>query len=125
MHRFKIFTLEEANRVLPTVIDLTQETQQRIESLRNLLRNEPEDSSPEELKAEGKTILNEWARLILELGAQPKGVFTVDFRTPDPNVLWCWTPGEEEITHRHYAWESFEDRISIVGSHGKEWPGWN
>ena len=122
MYRYKIFTLEEANRVLPIVIDLTENTQTGLRKLRAQL-TDPE-VSPDELEEETRTLLNEWFRLILEIGAQPKGIFTVDFRSPDPNVLWCWSPNEERIEHRHFTWETFKDRVSIEGTDAG-WPGNN
>ena len=62
--------------------------------------------------------------VILEIGGQPKGIFTVDFRSPDPNVLWCWAPDETEISHRHFTWESFKDRVSIDAADAG-WPALN
>lgn len=124
MYRYRIFTLEEVNRILPVVIDLTEETQERLGGLKDAVDVEQEAPRTDDMAEESRALLNEWARLILEMGAQPKGIFTVDFRSPDPNVLWCWTPGEERITHRHFAWESFKDRISIEAE-GRGWPSWN
>ena len=69
-------------------------------------------------------VLGEWQEAILEMGAEPKGIFTVDFRSPDPNVLWCWTVEEPEITHRHFTWESFKDRVPIEIP-GRGWPSKN
>lgn len=122
-YRFRIFTLDEVNDILPMVIELTDDTQSRLDRLRASYRDEA-DAPTKDFEAEGRTLLDEWVRMILELGAQPKGIFTVDFRTPDPNVLWCWSPGEGEITHRHFAWESFKDRVSIHGDRPR-WPSWN
>lgn len=108
-HRFRVFTLAEANRLVATVSDLTRHTQDRLEALRREFR----DGQAEEVEPEIRRALDEWARSILDLGAQPKGIFTVDFRSPDPNVLWCWAPDEGKISHRHFTWESFKDRVSL------------
>ena len=73
---------------------------------------------------ETREILSGWQDAVLKLGAEPKGIFTVDFRSPDPNVLWCWTVDEPKITHRHFTWESFKDRITLeVGE--RVWPSAN
>lgn len=118
MHPYRVFTLEQANLVLPRVIEVTSQTQDR-------LRTNPtgdETKKPGKgIDAEGRTLLSAWTTTILEIGAQPKGLFTVDFRTADPSVVWCWGPDEEEILHRHFAWESFKDRITLED--GKDrWP---
>ena len=122
MYTFKVFTLREANRILPVVIDLTKEAQTRLDALRNTPESKAETST--DLDEQTRSLLNEWARLILELGAQPKGIFTVDFRSPDPNVVWCWSPLEEQISHRHFTWESFKDRVSIEPTDAG-WPARN
>lgn len=112
MYPFRIFTLDDANETLDEVAEVTRATQERLDTLRAAYRDA---SSEEDSELEDRTreALNEWARSILELGAQPKGIFTVDFRSPDPNVLWCWAPDESRINHRHFTWESFKDRVEL------------
>jgi len=120
-HRFRVFTLAQANSTIEVVEDLTRSTQDRLRQLQAAYGGE---DPVEELEREIRLVVDEWARLVLELGAQPKGIFTVDFRSPDPNVLWCWAPGEAEISHRHFTWESFENRIQL--SDGLiDWPSRN
>ena len=121
-HRFRIFSLDEANRVLRLVNQVTASTRRRMRELRQEQESDP--SAAEEVDAETRLVLDGWARVILEIGAQPKGIFTVDFRSPDPNVLWCWAPDETEILHRHFTWESFKDRISIDAADAG-WPALN
>ena len=122
LHRFRIFTLEQANRLLPLIEELTQHTRERLDALR-AAPAEPQQE-PGTVERQTRIILEQWARMILELGAQPKGIFTVDFRSPDPNVLWCWAPEESKVSHRHFTWESFKDRVPIEQD-GAAWPSWN
>ncbi len=123
LHRFRIFTLEQANAMLPAITALTERTRSQIEQLQNADAAN-EETTQERADQDARELLDRWAHSILALGAQPKGVFTVDFRTPDPNVLWCWAPDEPEICHRHFTWESFKDRISLTPG-GDAWPGRN
>lgn len=118
--RFKIFTLEEANRTLPAISELTRSTQNRLDQLREEYRS----GAQQDVEPQIRAVLDEWARAVLEVGAQPKGIFTVDFRSPDPNVLWCWSPDEQEICHRHFTWESFKDRVPLSPGDAF-WPSWN
>lgn len=122
MRRYRVFTLEEANRLLDLVGDLTDSTRVRLQELRSAYGEDEVSSS--DVEEETRMLIDEWARVILEIGAQPKGVFTVDFRSPDPNVLWCWAPDEAEILHRHFVWESFKDRVSIHST-DVGWPSRN
>jgi hypothetical protein len=119
--RFRVFTLSEANATLEIISDLTKSTQTSLDQLQaSYGRGRP----AQEVDKETRLVIDEWARLVVEIGAQPKGIFTVDFRSPDPNVLWCWAPGEREITHRHYTWESFKDRTQVA--HNRvDWPSRN
>ncbi len=121
MYRFRVFTLDEANRVLPMIEEATEHTRERLHTL----KLEAADSlEGPEWQRRTREILNAWARVVMDLGAQPKGIFTVDFRSPDPNVLWCWAPGEARIGHRHFVWESFKDRLPIERVTGV-WPSNN
>ena len=123
MHPYRIFTLAEANRAVPGIATLTTHAQGRIEEVRREYRDD-EPETPERLQDEMRSILSGWQDAVLKLGGEPKGLFTVDFRSPDPNVLWCWTAGESEISHRHFTWESFKDRCSL-GKGERTWPSLN
>jgi hypothetical protein len=121
---YRIFTLEQANLTLPSVAHLTRETQERLQALRSAYHQTEGESEGTSLEAETRALLNDWAEAILEIGAQPKGIFTVDFRSPDPNMLWCWAPDEDRISHRHFTWESFKDRTELEEGEGS-WLSWN
>lgn len=120
---YRIFTLEQANDAVPEVARVTAEVQERLAELRRAYdEKDPEASSA--IESQTRELLTDWQQSVREIGAAPKGIFTVDFRSPDPNVLWCWTVSEPEITHRHFTWESFKDRVSITK--GKRvWPSNN
>jgi hypothetical protein len=123
MYPFRVFTLSQANRAVPKVARLTDSARARLDALRATY-TEDDPEAGKKLEEETKTALTEWQQAVLALGAEPKGIFTVDFRSPDPNVLWCWTVDEPEITHRHFTWESFKDREPIdIGK--REWPSAN
>jgi len=109
-----VFTLDEANATLPEVIRITEETLARLQAIQ-------EPWSRLSLKkfdalhgvAEEDLIRTVWARCMVELGLQPKGFFTVDFQSPEPDTLYCWTYGEDTVTHEHKTWETFVDRQLI------------
>ena len=112
MYPYRVFTLKQANRAVRRVAEVTRDAQEQLDELRSLYRDGAEPSV-DNFEAESRATIDRWEQAILEMGAEPKGVFTVDFRSPDPNVLWCWTVDEDEITHRHFTWESFKDRVPI------------
>ena len=121
LHRFRILTLEQANVLLPAIAAITERTRNQLEQLQNVDEG-PGQPTQQHADHDAREFLDQWAHAILALGGQPKGVFTVDFRTLDPNVLWCWAPDEPEVCHRHFTWESFKDCIPLTPG-ADTWPG--
>jgi hypothetical protein len=113
---FPIFTLEQANMLVPRLIEITGETIQELEQVKArqkaeaALKNEEDSDSFDYEIAE---ILQHWSEHVLSMGVYPKGYFTCDFRSPDPSTYLCWTYGEHEVRHTHKVWESFKDRKPI------------
>lgn len=116
MQEWPIFTLDKADEALSAIIALTANTLQALDKIAapwnalpfrkfNALRG----------VAEEDWLRAEWSREVARIGAQPKGYFTVDFQSPDPETLFCWTYGEDRITHQHKVWESFADRRPLSG----------
>ena len=114
----KIFSLAEANDILPTVSSITAEVVERLDVIRqqygfDLEKGGPE--VPEVILKEVEKSLSEWSEQVLQLGAHPKGFFTVDFQSFDPELLYCWTYGEDKIRYTHKVWESFTHRRPLSG----------
>ena len=42
--------------------------------------------------------------------------WTPPSQSVDPELLYCWTYGEEHIAHTHKVWENFSHRRPIEGS---------
>ncbi len=115
---FKRFTLEEANAALIGVIAITERAVAALESVRvrfGVDRDTFVDHEEPEFEKEAKSILENWSNEIMALGCYPKGYFTVDFKSPIPDTLLCWTFGEQQITHTHKIHEGFKDRHPIQG----------
>lgn len=110
------FTLQEANEILPDVIYITTEAFSQLEAARRRFEDQSvldQERAEEEYQAEMQEIIQEWSGKILQLGALPKGVFTCDFISPNPDTYFCWTFGEERIAHTHKVDETFKDRVPI------------
>lgn len=71
---------------------------------------------PQGMLKEVEKALSEWSKQIVEMGASPKGYFTVDFQSLDPELLYCWTYGEERIKFTHKVWENFSHRRPLEDS---------
>jgi hypothetical protein len=113
----KTFTLSEANDLVRLVAEVTAGVVHHLESLRQRHHvdfEQPSARLPEAILKEVEEALAEWSHRITELGAQPKGYFTVDFQSPDPELLYCWTYGEDRIEYTHKVWENFNHRQPLV-----------
>ncbi len=115
----RVFSLAEANELVPEVADLTALVIHRLEEIREgraAREGQAGDPAPEVIMKQVEEALADWSARILELGALPKGYFTVDFQSIDPELLYCWTYGEEEISFTHKVWENFTHRRPL-GEH--------
>jgi len=112
-HIRRIFSLAEANELVPEVADWTAQVVQRLEEIRRQhvgAGDSEDDPATGEVIGEVDEALTDWSNRIVELGALPKGYFTVDFQSPDPELLYCWTYGEDRIGFTHKVWENFTHR---------------
>ena len=110
---YKIFSLAEADEVVPLVADLTAQVVQELETIRGRYKDESGEAAgamPDTALREVEQALADWSARIAELGALPKGYFTVDFQSLDPELLYCWTYGEEKIDYVHKVWENLTHR---------------
>lgn len=113
----KVFSLAEANDLVPTVSGFTAETVEELERIRALYRVDsgaPEVEVPESALLDIQRTLQQWADKVSTLGVSPKGYFTVDFQSIDPELLYCWTYGEDQIAYTHKVWENFAHRRPLT-----------
>jgi hypothetical protein len=125
----RIFSLAEANELVPLVADLTAQVVHELESIRGSFRTEPgevPETMPDSVLQQVEQVLADWSSRVVELGALPKGYFTVDFQSLDPELLYCWTFGEEKIDYVHKVWENFTHRQPLRAgpAAGGDTPKW-
>lgn len=109
----KIFSLKDANELIPLLSEITADIVKKLDEVRERHRADSEGKEidvPEGVLKEVEETLRRWSDEIEKLGAYPKGYFTVDFQSFDPELLYCWTYGEEEISYTHKVWENFTHR---------------
>ena len=127
----RLFTVEEANELLPTVRSLMERVFQRIELLRGRSQKvvrrdqlDPDNAKFMEKLQEDDTIariikeLQELVQEIHDLGCICKGVEQglVDFPCSlgDEIVFLCWQYGEERVSHWHRIEEGFTGRRPLL-----------
>jgi hypothetical protein len=115
----KVFSFEEANSMVSRVMDITEEVIQELDAIRRRAAPDPESGKScisDAVLKEVEEVLQAWSERVLELGCHPKGYFTVDFQSMDPELLYCWNYGEDRIAFTHKAWENFSHRRPLTDS---------
>jgi hypothetical protein len=107
-----LFTLQEARALLPRVKLLTADAVRRAESISAQLETVAEDDPDHEtLSAALRNVVNDWAEELQTLGAEPKGLWLVDFDNGEG--YYCWRYPEPAITHYHGYSDGFAGRVTI------------
>lgn len=108
----RIFTYDEALNTFPLVRDLTSAAVRQIEALSaNLASREELDSRRDEIEEARERIVHNWAREIVSLGCEVKGIWLVDWDSGDG--YYCWRFPEAAIAFFHTYDEGFAGRIPI------------
>lgn len=120
----RTFTLDDANYALRDVIRVCEDALERIEQVQSPWQelgfakyNMIHQATEEDL------IKMEWAQQVSSMGIMPKGWLIVDFQSPDPDTVYCWRYGENEVSHEHKTWERFIHRRPIRHQRSRE-EGW-
>jgi len=107
-----VFTLDQAQALLPTVKHLTAEAVRRTESIGERLRDTAEDDPRQARLAEAlEGVVADWSARIRALGAEVKGLWLVDFDNGDG--YYCWRYPEERVAHYHGYDDGFAGRMKI------------
>lgn len=108
----KIFTYDEASEVFPQVRTLTERavTDATIVEAQ-LLALKGESPRRQELEGEYAEVVRAWAKKVMELGCEVKGLWLVDFDNGEG--YYCWKYPEPEIAYFHDYTSGFSGRTRI------------
>lgn len=109
----RIFSLTQAQRLLPTVRQLTSETVEEFETIAARL-HDLDESDPDhaDLIARLDALTDAWATRLRALDVEVKGLWLVDFDNGEG--YYCWAHPETTISHFHGYEEGFAGRMKIV-----------
>jgi hypothetical protein len=97
----KVFTYEEAAKLLPEAQRITSDAVAEVESL-------PESESA---VADSERIITDWAGAIIELGIEVKGLWLIDF--DNGSGYYCWQHPEPSLQYFHGYEEGFGGRVKL------------
>lgn len=109
----RIFSLDEANQLLPAVKRRTAEAVKQAEAIAERLRGIDErDPEHRHANSELTDVVNRWALDMQDLSLDVKGLWLVDFDNGEG--YYCWSYPEERVVHYHGYTEGFAGRMKIV-----------
>ncbi|MCC7404023.1 MAG: DUF2203 domain-containing protein [Bdellovibrionales bacterium] len=112
INREGIFSVDQAERLLPIIRRITQEYSQKVEALMGRLEAlNPKSEQVMPLEEEINVLIQGWHEKIKKLGAVPKGLWLVDFDTGDG--YFCWKYPENGIGFWHSYNDGFSGRVSV------------
>jgi hypothetical protein len=116
INRRSVFTLEEAQELLPIVFRITKSYSQKVESL--IAKLEGLTASNEGMatatEAQVNSLIQEWQSKVQKLGALPKGLWIADFDAGDGYFCWKYPERGIEFWHRYSDGYSKRVRVSAM-----------
>ncbi len=108
----RVFTFDEARRLVPRVREYTQESIERIGAAQAEIESSVEEPDTEHaFESTAAEILGEWAQKVRELGIEVKGPWLVDFDSGAGYFCWKWPEDSLEFFHGYD--EGFSGRMRI------------
>src|SRR5262245_51702036 len=103
----RIFSYDEAAAMLPEVRRLTEDAHRAVEAL----GGDTGSSSRTDLQKRLEEIVNGWARSLVGMGLEVKGLGLVDF--DNGSGYYCWRYPEDGLQYYHSYEEGFSGRMRI------------
>lgn len=108
----RVFTLREAQDLLPLVRKITSSTVEQVHEMATRLEAVAEsDPEFEEVSEAIDVIVRRWAEKLQKLGCEVKGLWLVDF--DNGQGYYCWAYPEDELDHFHSYDQGFQSRVRI------------
>lgn len=108
----RIFTYEEARRLLPTVRERTKTALDQLTMTRPpRTEKQDEEAYRESVREAAGEVLAAWARQMEALGLEVKGPWLIDFDSGAGYYCWKWP--EESLEFFHGYEEGFAGRVRI------------
>ena len=100
----KVFTYDEAARLLPEVRRLTEAAYKAVEAITAA-------GTPETAQSDVEAVVTRWAHDVMNMGIEVKGLWLIDF--DNGSGYYCWQYPEEGLQYFHTYDEGFRGRTRI------------
>ncbi|HVK61964.1 MAG TPA: DUF2203 family protein [Bdellovibrionales bacterium] len=114
INRRSVFSLEEAQELLPIVFRITKAYSQKVEAMIERLdaMTGVADAATSSLEFQVNTLIQEWQNKVQKLGALPKGLWIADFDSGDG--YFCWKFPERRIEYWHKYTDGYSKRVRVI-----------
>ncbi len=109
----RLFSLEEAQSLLPLIYRVTEESCREVKYLMACIEALPDKKAERALDFQNRinAVIEKWQNKLERLGAKPKGLWLADFDYG--TGYYCWKFPEIKILHKHGYQDGFTGRILI------------
>lgn len=107
----RVFTLEEAQELLPLVRRMTHSAQTRVRQRTTQISYLQDKEQRSKLEDEIFKIYQEWNEKIRKIGCEAKGMWLVDFDNGEG--YYCWRHPELNLEYHHTYVDGFRGRVKI------------
>lgn len=114
INRKKVFSLQEANTLLPIVYRLSEESEKEVKAYTNRLKAYLDDKAHPtavDLETQINKVIEKWQTKLEKLGVEPKGLWMADF--DNGQGYYCWKYPENKIAHHHGYQDGFSGRMML------------
>ena len=113
INRRSIFSLEEAQVILPVIFRITKAYSQKAELLIERLDSlsEQNEALTTQIEMDVNQLIQDWQAKMQKLGALPKGLWIADLDSGDG--YFCWKFPERTIEYWHRYTDGFSKRIRV------------
>ncbi len=108
----KIWTLLEAKKILPKIINLTEYYYNQYIEIEERLTSILHEMEQERLEEKMEKIINLWVMQMIELQVEVKGLWLIDF--DNGKGYYCWKYPEKDILYEHDYFSGFAGRKLIL-----------
>lgn len=114
INRSNVFTLAEAQELLPIVFRITKIYSKKVGLLIERLESlgSQNDELVASLESQVSQLIQDWQNKVQKLGALPKGLWIADFDGGDG--YYCWKYPERGIDYWHKYNDGYSKRIRLV-----------
>jgi len=122
INRRRVFSLQEAQELLPVIFRLSKIYSEKVDALVSRLESLSgrDEASVARLETQVNDLVLEWQSKVQKLGALPKGLWIADFDAGDG--YYCWKFPERSIEFWHSYSDGYTKRVSVHGRYSADLP---